>query len=284
MPPRPEPLAIVGGGNMARAIIAGTLGAGVADPGRLAVAEPDAARRGWFSSLGPATFASIAPLLDWLWETASRTSAQPYLLLAVKPQHLADVARDLAPLLAAHGGSPVIASILAGTPTSTIRDALGRSSRVVRLMPNMPASIGRGCTALCAGSGARPGDDGFPRALFSALGEVFPIDESLMDAFTAVAGSGPAYLFYLAEAMTRAAVELGFDPATADEIVKRTLAGASELLLRSGESPEMLRAAVTSKGGTTAAAAAVLDDARVMDALARALRAASDRGRELAGA
>src|SRR5690606_13250813 len=157
------------------------------------------------------------------------------------------------------------------------------NAAVVRAMPNLPARIRQGATAICLGDGAAPGDDDFALALFRGIGPlVLRIDESLMDAFTAVAGSGPAYLFYLAEAMTRAATELGFDAPAAREIVKATLAGSASLLAQSSESPADLRAAVTSKGGTTEAATTVLDNAGVMNAIVRAITAARDRGRELA--
>jgi len=149
-------------------------------------------------------------------------------------------------------------------------------------MPNLPAKIRQGITALCAGAGTRPGDDSFAREIFGGVGPmVVTIEESLMDAFTAVAGSGPAYVFYLAEAMIQASVRLGFDEPTARDIVRETIAGAGNLLADSAEAPEKLRAAVTSKGGTTEAACKKLDEAGVMPAIVEAIRAARDRGREI---
>jgi len=118
----------------------------------------------------------------------------------------------------------------------------------------------------------------------ASVGDVVDVPEDLFDAFTGVAGSGPAYVFYLAEAMTRAAVEVGLDPALADRVVRGVISGSAELLARERDtSAAGLRAAVTSKGGTTAAATGSLDDDKVMDAVVRAITAARDRGRELGG-
>jgi pyrroline-5-carboxylate reductase len=184
--------------------------------------------------------------------------------------------------LAGRVGERVVISILAGMPGHRVREALGGRCRVVRAMPNLPAKIGHGATAVCMAAGARDGDDEFARRLFEGVGRlVVTIDESMMDAFTAVAGSGPAYLFLLAEAMVHAAAEIGFDEATANDIVRQTIAGAAALLSESVEAAGELRKAVTSKGGTTEAALRVLNDAGFTRALQRAVTAARDRGREL---
>jgi pyrroline-5-carboxylate reductase len=218
--------------------------------------------------------------MTWLGSIA--TGAEPgQLLLAVKPQALAPVAAQFRPLL--KGERRVVISILAGTPTGKVRELLGDSVAVVRAMPNTPAQVRKGTTAIAAGSGTKDGDTDLAVALFTGLGRVVEIDELLMDAFTAVGGSGPAYIFYLAEAMTKAAVEIGFDRDTAGWIVRWTIAGAAALLDATDQPPELLRAAVTSKGGTTAAAATILDDAKVLDTFVKAITAARDRGRELAG-
>ena len=149
-------------------------------------------------------------------------------------------------------------------------------------MPNLPAQLGEGATAIALGAGAKPGDEKLAIELFGAVGPVVvEVAEDLIDAFTAVAGSGPAYVFYLAQAMTKAAVELGFTSSQADQIVRQTIIGSAAMLRTRSESPQDLRAAVTSKGGTTAAATAVLDEAQVIDTFVRALTAARDRGREL---
>jgi pyrroline-5-carboxylate reductase len=174
-------------------------------------------------------------------------------------------------------------SILAGMPTEKIRESIGEQVAVIRLMPNLPVRIRKSATAIALGAGTQEGDDQRAQEIFGAVGRVVNIDESLMDAFTAVGGSGPAYLFYLAEAMIKAAMEVGFDRDTAEWAVRWTLGGAAAVLESTDQPAETLRAAVTSRGGTTAAAMTVLEEAKVIDAFVRAIRAARDRGRELAG-
>lgn len=266
-------LAFIGGGNMAQALIQGALESG--DPSLTAdcllVAEPDAAKRAVYVSMGVGTVAHAADL-------ATRIAPTTQLVLAVKPQSLRDAAADIAGI----NLNRVVISILAGTSAGRVREALGGIPRVIRAMPNTPARVGEGATAIALGDTARPADADLAERVFRGVGPlVVRIDESLMDAFTAVAASGPAYLFLLAESMVQAAVELGFSPEDADRIVRQTIKGSAELLSDSSESPEVLRARVTSKGGTTEAAIGQLHAAGVPQAVVRALTAARDRGREL---
>jgi len=267
-------VAIVGFGSMGSAIFAGAVGAGTVSAMDVLVVEPDVSRRAGAVRLGAAESASGDAIGAWV---AERPGAQ--VLLAVKPQCLAVAAEEIR-----RGGlaaGTVVTSILAGTPSGKVREALGGGVRVVRAMPNLPANIGQGCTAICLG--AEAGDDAVAMELFHAIGPLtVRLDEDLMDAFTAVAGSGPAYLFYLAEAMERAATEQGFTADQAGVIVRQTLLGAAMLLAGRSESPQALRAAVTSRGGTTAAAVEVMEASGVMGAMSRAIRAARDRGREIA--
>ena len=246
-----------------------------------ACATPNPARRALFGS----AFAEPADAFDWA-RAHEGSPGEGQVLLAVKPQMFADVAAQLRPVLQCEGlenegNERVVISILAGTRSQTIRDGLG-PVRVVRVMPNTPASVGRGVSAIAPGAGARPGDESFAVRVFEGVGTVERIDEAMMDAFTAVAGSGPAYVFYLAQAMVAAGVELGFTREQATRIVRGVVAGSGEMLARSDETPEAMRSAVTSKGGTTAAACAVFDEAGLVDTFVRALRAARDRGEELA--
>jgi pyrroline-5-carboxylate reductase len=264
--------AVVGGGVMAHAIVSGAVDAGVAAPGEWIVADPDPERRRLFGSLGIET-------VEHAGELAGRLAPGDAVLLAVKPQKLGAAAADLAAV--DMGGRPVV-SILAGARSGTIRGALGGGARVVRAMPNTPARLRLGATAIALGAGAGEGDEALPLRLFGALGETFLLPEDLMDAFTAVAGSGPAYLFYLAEAMGRAASELGLDEADAARMVAQTVLGAAHLLSEDPASAGELRRRVTSPGGTTAAAIERLDASGVSDRVVRAIRAARDRGRELA--
>lgn len=284
-------LAIIGGGNMGKAIALGALDAKLLAPGEIVICEPDAAKRATMGGWGVQVVAKAAEALERLLPVPGRldqvesssalASCGGQVLLAVKPQSLESVVAEVrAPLVAM---PRVVISILAGTPTAKISGALGSGCPVVRVMPNTPARLRKSMTAMCLGSGAKTAHAGLAYDLFASIGEVVKIDESLMDAFTALSGSGPAYVFYLAEAMVRAAQEVGFDRITADRVVRQTIGGAAALLAESHEPPEALRAAVTSKGGTTEAAVGELDRARVMDAVVAAIVAGRDRGRALAG-
>lgn len=272
----PNPLIVLGAGNMGAAIIRGALRAGVAAPVNLAAVDPDPAK---LEALGlPA--GRTGPTADAIRAAFTSDAA---VLIAVKPQAFPVLADQLRALPAP---PPLVISIMAGVPTAKIASALARdgvSPRVVRVMPNLPVSISMGVSAICAAATASAADLALAERLFSAIGQTVRVEERLMDAFTALAGSGPAYLFYLAEALRRAGESLGFDHATADAVVRATLRGSAELLIRAADTDaETLRAGVTSKGGTTAAAIAVLEVARVIDTFVRALTAARDRGAELA--
>jgi pyrroline-5-carboxylate reductase len=279
MRPGAEPIGVIGGGNIAQAILRGAIDAGVIDPRSVAVADPDSAKRDVFRALGVRGHKQGAEVMAWLSQAEERPGAGS-VLLAVKPQSLEQVAREIGPLLGPT--RRVVLSLLAGTPTAKVRALLGESAAVVRIMPNIGVGVKRSTTAVARGAGAEPGDEARAVEIFTALGRVVTIEEFMMDAFTAVAGSGPAYLFYVAEAMTKAAMTVGFDRDTAGWIVRWTLTGAAALLDATDQPPETLRAAVTSKGGTTAAATAVLDEAQVMETFVRAILAARDRGRQLA--
>lgn len=265
-------LAVIGGGAMARATLAGGIVAGVIRPADVVVAEPDEAGRLALKPLGVALVERAPMALERLGDGGQ-------VLLAVKPQSLDAVAKDIN---GAAVRAPVV-SILAGVRSEAIRRRLPASGPVVRVMPNLPAQIRKGVSAVALGAGSQPGDEAFAVRLFGGVGEVVRIDETMMDAFTALAGSGPAYLFYLAEAMVKAGVEMGFDQATADRVVRGVLQGSGELLAGQREKPPMeMRMAVTSKGGTTEAAVRVLQDGKFTDLFVRAIVAARNRGAELA--
>lgn len=265
---------------MASAIVFGGLDAGVLAPDRVAVCDPDGAKRSAFEARGVRTCQPGAEIVRWLADAGGAR----HLLLAVKPQMLADVAGQIRDPLAAIDdarGRAVVVSILAGVTTRGLAAALGEGPAHIRLMPNTPAQVGRGLTAIAPAPGVREEETRFTRTLFGALGEVIELDETMIDAFTAVAGSGPAYLFYLTEAISRGAERVGFDEATARRLAEGTIVGAATLLARAGEPAGALRARVTSKNGTTEAAITRLDEAGVMEAFGDAIEAARDRGREL---
>jgi pyrroline-5-carboxylate reductase len=265
--PHQQKITVVGGGVMGEALIAGLLRS--ADPAplvRVVEASPERS----------ADLAQRYPLEVEVIDQA--VQGADVVILAVKPVDMASALTSMAQHLAP--GTLVI-SIAAGITIATLEGALGLEVDVVRAMPNTPARIDQGLIGISGAEGgaARALDE--TERLLSSVGVVVRIPEHLQDALTAVSGSGPAYVFYLAEKMIDAAVDLGLDPATARVMVHQTILGSAMLLTTSGEDAVDLRAKVTSKGGTTAAAIAELDRRGVGDAVGAAITAARDRGREL---
>lgn len=251
---------------MGSAIVRGAIASRALSAADIIIAEVNPTRRDALRSLG-------CPLV----ERAAEAAAADQILLAVKPQAFADAASEIAP--SARG--KVVISIMAGLSSRAIRQALGANVRVVRAMPNVACQVGQGMTALALGDGAKPGDEALAMQLFGSLGATTMVDESLMYAVTAVSGSGPAYVFLLAEAMERAATQLGIDAPTARLLVEQTVRGAGVLLVESGRGSADLRTSVTSPGGTTAAALAAFDKLGFTRIVLEALKAARDRGLEL---
>ena len=252
---------------------------------------------GWLADTGlDAEFAIVEPMADhlaWIGEhenvrlhasigdAAASERAARIIVLAVKPQMMDEAIDGLGALV---GADTAFLSIAAGIPTGWFRARLGAGAMVLRSMPNTPAAIGKGVTALFAGDA--PADIvALARTLLSAVGSVVMLDdESLMDAVTAVSGSGPAYVFLLAEAMTAAGIKAGLPAELARLLAEATVSGAGALIGAADDPPSQLRINVTSKGGTTAAALSVLMAEDGMEALmTRAILAARDRSVELGG-
>lgn len=203
-------------------------------------------------------------------------------VLAVKPQNAAETL----PLYARFaGGGAVMLSIMAGRTLAGMRALLGEGAAVVRAMPNTPAAVRQGVTVACPGPGVSAAQRALCDTLLAAIGSVAWVeDEGLIDPVTAVSGSGPAYVFLLAELMEQAGLEQGLPPELARKLARETVSGSGALLAASAEDAAQLRRNVTSPGGTTAAALSVLMDAQAMPAaLSRAIAAATKRSRELAG-
>ena len=259
----------IGGGNMARALLGGMIARGHAS-GTFAVVDPDPEARATVAArFGVATFPAIEP---------PAAGNADVIVIAVKPQQVRGVARELASLLKRQ----VVLTIAAGIRLKDLSRWLLGYRRLVRAMPNTPALIGAGIAALHA----LPGVDGDGRthaaAVLEAAGGIMWCErEDELDAVTAVSGSGPAYVFYFLEALEQAARELGFAPAEARRLAYATFSGAIRLAEQSDSEPALLRAQVTSKGGTTERAIAVLDDATVKVAIAAAVKAAEARAKEL---
>ena len=269
--PLPDSLAFIGGGNMARSLIGGLVGRGV-EPRSIRVAEPMAElRQALVADFGVQAFErgqdAVAGASLWL--------------LAVKPQVMRAACEPLAAL--AQAQRPLLVSIAAGIPVARLQAWLGAPLPVVRCMPNTPAQQGAGVTWQFAG--AEVDADGRRRAqalLACAGATVWVADEPLIDAVTAVSGSGPAYVFLLAEAMEAAAVAEGLPPADARTLVVHTLLGAGRMLAESGQAPADLRRRVTSPGGTTQAALETFQAGGFEALVARAVHAARQRGAALA--
>ncbi len=265
-------ITFLGGGNMANALIGGLLGQGFA-AADIKVVEPLAENRGKLAAaFGIACFPAVEPA----------ALACDALLLAVKPQQMREA---LAPVRGCLSGQLVI-SIAAGTRLGDISrwlgGAAGHYSRLVRCMPNTPALIGAGVTGLYADPSVDgPGRAQAERILGAAGKTVWVAEEALLDAVTAVSGSGPAYVFYFIEALAAAARELGLNDEQARLLSIETFVGAAALAAASAEDVAVLRARVTSKGGTTEAALKTMEAAGVHAAIGRAVKAAEARGREL---
>ncbi len=199
-------------------------------------------------------------------------------ILAVKPQDLGDVLVELRTLPLQ---KKLIISIAAGVTTKSIEKKLGKGVRVVRVMPNLPAMVAQGVSGICRGTGATLKDVVFTQSVFDASGTTVVVPEKMMDAVTAVSGSGPAYVFLFVECWMKAARKLGFSEKEAMALVCQTLAGSTQMLLKGEAAPDVLRARVTSKGGTTQAAMDVFMGKDIFGVFETALKAARDRAKQL---
>jgi pyrroline-5-carboxylate reductase len=266
------PLLLVGAGKMGGALIEGLIARGL-DPGRVRVQDP--APPAEIAALLARHGIEATPLIEALPE------APGVILVAVKPQMMDKV---FPPIAALAGPDTLTLSIAAGRTLKSFETHLASGAAVIRAMPNTPAAIGRGMTVCAANSHVTPEARLLCEALMSAVGEVAWVkDEAAMDAVTAVSGSGPAYVFLLAECLERAAVAAGLEPHLARQLARATVSGAGELLHRSDADASVLRQNVTSPGGTTAAALAVLMAEGGLDQLlTKAVLAGEGRSRELA--
>lgn len=257
-------LVVVGGGRMGEALVAGLVAAGWGPAGEILVVEPVAARRVELSERYPGL--GLAP------EPSPGEGA----VIAVKP---ADV--EAACRTTAEAGVGRVLSIAAGVPLARLEEWLGADMPVVRAMPNTPALVGSGAAAIAAGTAAGEDDLAWAETVLSAVGTVERVDERLLDAVTGLSGSGPAYVFLVAEALIDAGVHAGLTRTVSRALVVQTLLGSARLLAESGDEPEVLRAGVTSPGGTTAAGLRALEARAVRSAILEAVDAATERSREL---
>ena len=265
------PVLLVGCGKMGGAMLSGWLDRGL-EPSSVHVVEPFADNKLAAVKLGVNTYDAPGDLPGDL--------APEVVIFAVKPQQMADAA----PAFAGFTASAVYLSIAAGTPISTFENFLGSEAAIVRSMPNTPAAVRRGITVACPNKNVSAAQRDLCNDMLEAVGDVGWVDdESLIDAVTATSGSGPAYVFLLIECLAKAAEEAGLAPGMARQLASATVSGAGELARQSSEEASILRKNVTSPGGTTAAALAVLmADDGLQQLMTRAVAAAADRSRELA--
>lgn len=255
--------AVVGGGNMGAALATGLLSSGAVAASDLAIVEVVESRRAQLTSMFPGVT---------ITDTVPPCGAA---VIAVKPY---DVPAAVAAATAA--GARRVLSIAAGVTVATLESAAGPGVAVVRAMPNTPALVGEGASAISPGTAADEGDVAWAESVLGSVGLVVRVPESQIDAVTGLAGSGPAYVFLVAEALMDAGVAAGLPRATADALVRQLLVGSAKLLAEGG-APADLRANVTSPGGTTAAGVSVLEACAVRAAFIDAVKAATERGREL---
>jgi pyrroline-5-carboxylate reductase len=264
-------IAFLGGGNMATALVGGMIGRGEPEA-RFAIVEPLAEQRSRLAQ----RFAGVS-VHERVTAQALRDVA--LVVLAVKPQQMREALVPLASLAGAVSG---VLSVAAGIRITDLSRWLGGYARIMRAMPNTPALIGSGITGFHVPHGVPPEAADVALALLETAGEVVRVDdERMLDAVTGISASGPAYVFYFLESLERAARELGFNAATARRLAYATFDGAVRLARASDDDPATLRAQVTSKGGTTAAGIAALDERRVADAIVACASAATVRAREL---
>ncbi len=264
-------LAVLGAGNMGGALVAGLLSAKVLKPAHITVTDLDGAR-----------LAALKKKFGVRTEKSNRAAAQNagVVVLCVKPQQMAGVLDDLAGTV---GPKTLVISVAAGVRAERIEKVLGKIP-VIRVMPNTPALLRAGALVFSLGRHAKPRHEAVAKKILSALGRVWIVPETQMDAVTALSGSGPAYVFYLAECLAAAGVSLGLAPAMAESLARQTVYGAGRMLAETAETAGELRRRVTSPGGTTEAALNVLAGLDLMGTFKKALTAASHRSKELSGA
>ncbi len=264
-------IAFIGGGNMGTAILSALIDKGLAKPGDITVSDIMKERLEYLKSRYGVSVTT---------NNTSAISGKEVILLSVKPQTVPEILPELKGRVSAE---QLIISIMAGIKISTIRDGMGCKA-VVRVMPNTPAQVFEGMSGWTTTPEVTNDQKELARSILQAIGrEIYFDDEKYLDMVTSVSGSGPAYIFYFAEALTEAGMKIGFTRDTAYELVLQTMVGASKLMRESKTDPAELRRMVTSKGGTTAAALDVLENGKFRNLVIEAIIAAYNRSKELGG-
>lgn len=265
-----QTVAILGAGNIGRALLGGMLRGDEFDPAQVRVTRRTPAAldelRAQFPGIGTGS------------DNVAAVEGAGVVVLAVKPQHAAGVLDTIRGHVA---GDAVVLSVLAGTTTAAIADALGAEVAVIRAMPNTPALVDEGATAIAAGQYAAAHHVALAHEIFEAVGEVEEVPESLMDAVTGLSGSGPAYVYMVIEALTDGGVKQGLPRPQALRLAAQTVFGAAKLVLETGKHPAILRDEVTTPGGTAIAAVADLEAHGLRTMLINAVAVATARSKEL---
>ncbi len=261
-------IAIIGAGQMAEALLAGLQASQVLDPGALFATDTSAERRDLVKRRFGIRVGS---------DNREAASWADVSLLAVKPQSLETVLREMAPVLAGR----LVISIAAGASIGLLARLVPSAARMIRVMPNAPALVREGMSALALGPGVTEEDVQFARTLFEAVGRVLVVEERLMDVVTGLSGSGPAYVYMVIEAMADGGVKMGLPRAVAELLAAQTVLGAARMLLETGEHPARLKDRVASPGGTTMAGLHQLEQGGLRATLMAAVEAATKRSEEL---
>ncbi len=267
--PLGKTIAFLGAGNMAEAFIKGLLRAGVAAPDEILCTDRRLDR---LAELERLYRIRTSP------DNRAAAAAAQIVFLSVKPQAMNKLLDEIAPAL---DQQKLVVSIAAGVPLAAIERRVGHGIRIIRTMPNTPALVGAGATAMAGGEHATEADMAQAKALFDAVGKTVAVDEPLLDAVTGLSGSGPAYVFLVIEALADAGVKVGLDRRTAQDLAAQTVLGSAKLLLETGEHPGRLKDQVTSPGGTAIAGLHTLEAGGLRTTLMNAVEAATKRAHEL---
>lgn len=262
-------IGFLGAGKMATALASGWLQARLTTAERVCASDPvDAARASFAKQTGAAATVDNLQVVQ----------ASDLLVLAVKPQQVADVLREIVPAV---GPQHLLVSIAAGVTLRQLGDQLGEGRRIIRVMPNTPCLVAASASAFAAGTAATPGDVLLLERLLGAVGRAFQVPEKLLDAVTGLSGSGPAFVFVMIEALADGGVRMGLPRDLATQLAAQTLLGSARMLLETGLHPGVLKDMVASPGGTTIAGLHALERAGLRGALIDAVEAATRRSAEL---
>lgn len=259
----------LGAGNMAEAIVKGILGAELLYPHEISVSDIKKERGDYFAK---------EYKVNVFHSNAEAIKDTDIIIISVKPQVINQIIADIKTVV---NGNQTIISIAAGISTNYLESRFKKKVNIVRVMPNMPALIGQGISAISLGKYAKEEEEKITYKIFNAVGEVVSVEEKLMDAVTALSGSGPAYVFAFIEALVDAGVELGISREISLKLAVETIKGAALTLLKTGEHPVLLKEKVTSPGGTTISALHALEEGGFRSSIISAVRTAARRALEL---